>query len=84
MDVMYSQFKSFVDKHPDVKSIRIEYNDTYGGVVLSMRCFHKDSGRMVGVSKAIWHEDLPRLSENECRELMHILSIMYDECLHVE
>jgi len=84
MDAMYLQSKSFMDRHPDVKSIKIEYNHTCSGAVLSMRCFHKDSGRMVEVSKAIWYEDLPCLSENDYREFTHILSMMYDECQYVE
>lgn len=84
MDTMYSQVKSFMDGHPDVKSIRIEYSDLSYNVILSMRCLYKDSLRMMEVSKAIWYEDLPSLSENEHHGFMYVLSTMYDECQHVE
>lgn len=83
MDTMYLQFKSFMDERPYVESIKIEYsNASY--FVLSIRCRDKDSGQMKLMSRDIQYEDLPRLSEDEYRDLIYILSRMYDECLCVE
>lgn len=80
MDNMHLQLKSFIDKHPDIMSIRIEYNSA-SYIVLSIRCLDKDSGLMKGNSKAISYEDF---SDNEKSVLMYILPIMYDECQHLD
>lgn len=71
------EIKSFIERHPDIKSIDVSYCDN-SYIDVTINIVDKNTGEIIKRRAPIYYKSLSHFSKNGNYEFMYFLSMIYE------